>query len=94
MVPDPSGEIAYSVIQKGATHCKRVCVVGVHDAQSWVACISTFSCVQVQEKQIVLWHCAGEGNMLELCLLTRMETEVIVSYNKSCLGKGGKDTSE
>ena len=53
-----------------------------------------FLCAEFQEKQIVLEHHAREGNMLELCLLTRVETEVTVSCNKSCLVKGRKGKSE
>ena len=56
--------------------------------------LNLFLCAEFQEKQIVLRHHAREGNTLELCLLARMETEVIVSYSKSCLRKGSKGKSE
>lgn len=52
-----------------------------------------FLCADFQEKH-VLEHHAREGSMLELCLCTRVETEVTVSCDKSCLGKGIKDKSE
>lgn len=61
--------------------------------QGWHAS-QPFLCAEFQEKQIVLEHHVREGNMLELCLLTRVETEVTVSYNKSCLGEGNKGKSE